>query len=80
MPAVPFTKFTALSILSAARETEIGISLKLGDPDFGHTVRTKLSEWGAGEEFTIHLMDNPPEVWIVKKGTELDDAPVRREI
>jgi hypothetical protein len=80
MPAIPFTKSTALSILTAARETEIGISLKLGDPDFGHTIRAKLSEWGAGEEFTIHLMDNPPEVWIVKKGTELDDAPVRREI
>lgn len=80
MPQIPFNKTTAQTILAAARETEIGISLKLGDPDFASNARNILSDCGAGSEFSIHLMDNPPEVWVVKKGTEVPDAFERKEL
>lgn len=70
----PITEGHILAFIEAARSSEIGIAIKVETPEDIRTIRNRLAELGAGEEFTTHAMDNPLEVWLLKKGTEVPDA------
>lgn len=72
--AQPITEGHILAFIEAAREAEVGIAITVDAPETIVLIRNRLASAGAGEEFTVHAMDNPLEVWVVRKGTEVPDA------
>lgn len=70
---VPLTDATVAAFLAAAEESEIGLAIRVDDTNIASQLRQKLSALGAGQGFTCHLMDNPVEIWLVKKGTDVGE-------
>lgn len=67
-----FTEAEAAAILAAAADAEIGVALVFEDDTDLDTIRTELYKLGAAKDFQISLMDNPIEIWIIKKTTDLE--------
>lgn len=67
----PWNDATIQAVLAAAEEAEIGIAIRFLDDTDLESARTMLYKSGAAQTFQVSVMDNPKEIWLVKKTNEL---------
>ena len=67
----PWNEATISAILEAAADTEIGIAIKFLDDTDIESARTMLYKAGAAQNYQVSIMDNPKEIWVVKKTQEI---------